>query len=77
MKKKKLNFAFIAGLGYCDYYRTKINGVSGWAYIMYNNLSETQKKYINSFNNTRIGSRTFIQAPEQKKDIIFLTNKCF
>ena len=77
MKKKKLSFAYVANLGYFDFYRHKINGVSGWSYVLDKKLTETEKEYINSFNNTVLGCRRCLQAPELKNDIIFLGNKCF
>ncbi len=55
MKKKKLSFAYVAKLGYFDFYRTKINGVSGWSYVLDKKLTDTEKAFINSFNNTVLG----------------------
>lgn len=77
MKKKKLSFAFVADLGYCNFNRAKVNGVPGWSFILCSPLTSELKKFIKSFDNTRIGTRTCLQAPEQKKDIVFLGAKCF
>ena len=77
MKKKKLSFAYVAKLGYFDFYRHKINGVSGRSYVLDKKLTETEKEYINGFNNTVLGCRRYLQAPEIKYDVIFLGNKCF
>ena len=77
MKKKKINFQYVANLGYFDFYRTKINGVCGFTYVLCNRLTDVQRDEINSYNNTKIGLRTCLQAPEIKHDLLFVGNKCF
>ena len=75
--KKKLNFGFIANLGYFDFYNKTINGVKGTVFVMCCKLSEKQREEILSYKNTKIGTRQFRYAPEIKHDLIFLGNKCF
>ena len=77
MKKKKLSFQFVADLGYFDFYRTKINGVAGFCYVLCNRLTDVQRAEINSYNNTKLGTRTAVFAPEIKNDLLFVGDKCF
>ncbi len=77
MKKKKISFEYVAKLGYFDFCRAKVNGVAGFTYVLCNRLTDVQRDEINSYNNTRIGGRTCLQAPEIKYDILFVGNKCF
>lgn len=77
MKKRKLNFGYVANLGYFEFRPATVQGIKGIAYLLCSKLTEDQKKEILSYQNTKITTFQYRWAPEIKHDVIFLGNKCF
>ena len=79
-KRRKMNWLDFETRGLCFYHFEeafhKPSGTRGTIYRMEAPLSEADKEFILSWNNTLITSGHYKYAPEIKDDCVFIGYKC-
>ena len=75
-KKIKIPFSEVANLGYYKFAKGVCKGVKGFFY-WYDEIKESDRTKVESYNNTLILNSRCEFAPEIKKVVLFVGNKCF
>lgn len=73
-RRKKMNFRDFETIGirFTDFHKNKY----GYVYRLEKVLTTKQKEFILHFNNTRIAITQTEYAPELKKSLVLIANKC-
>lgn len=71
----KMNFRDFENIGveFYDFYRTKV----GYVYCLPCVLTQEQQEYILKFKNTKVTIAHLKYAPEIKKSLVLIADKCF
>ena len=77
VRAKRIPFNVIADLGYYKFAKGTCAGIRGYFYWMERELSDGMRALVESYGNTRcmIGSCGY--APEIKRRVVFVGDKCF
>ena len=75
-KKRKVPFSEVAKLGYYKFAKGVCNGVRGFYYWV-DSLTNEDRTNLEKYNNTQILKSRCEFAPEIKKVVIFVGDKCF
>ena len=75
-KKIKIPFSEVASLDYHKFAKGVCNGVKGYFYFL-DHITEINRQRVEKYSNTKILQSRCEFAPEIKKVVIFVGNKCF
>ena len=76
MRTKKMSLYDVAKLGYYKFKKGKLNGVNGFFYWLENELTKEQEKQIREFKNVEFFISRPEYAPEIKKRVLFVGDRC-
>ena len=78
MRKLKIpGYVFYEQFEYCDYKRFTVDGIKGTLYRLCKPLTPDQDNIILKYSNVRLFVGRSEYAPEQRRQYLFIGNKCF